>query len=172
MIKGKTIALRSLEENDLEILKNWRNSPHIRKTTREYRILNMLNQKNWFSSLHQNDPPKNIIFGVENNKKNLIGVCGLTYIDWKNKHAEISIYLGKKNWQKSLLGKELLQLITDYGFGELNLHRLYAEIFSTAPENIKLFEKMNFHREGILREKLWRNGKWNYSFIYAKILKS
>lgn len=162
--------MRSLEENDLEILKNWRNSPHIRKTTREYRILNMMNQKNWFSSLHQSNPPKNIMFGVENKRKTLIGVCGLTYIDWKNRNAEISIYLGKKDWQKNSIGTELLDLIVTYGFGELNLHRLYAEIFSTAPENIKLFEKMNFIQEGVFREKLWRNGKWNDSFIYAKIL--
>ena len=103
-------------------------------------------------------------------RKNLIGVSGLTYIDWKNRHAEISIILFKKNWQSLKEGKNTITLLTDYGFGELNLHRLWVEIFETIPANIKLFEHMNFKKEGELRDKLWRNKKWNNSFIYSKLI--
>lgn len=169
MISGKIINLRALEEEDLPKLKNWRNSDHIRITTREYRLLNMINQKNWFDKIHENDPPKQIMFGVINKKDELIGVTGITYIDWKNHHAEISIYLSKKNWQKQKEAIDVLNLIMSYGFGELNLHRLWVEIFVTAKENIILFEKMKFVKEGELRNKLWRNGKWWSSFIYSKL---
>ena len=60
-------------------------------------------------------------------------------------------------------------MLVEYGFGELNLHRLWAEIFENAPENIRLFEKVNFVKEGKLREKLWRDNKWYNSFIYSKL---
>ena len=53
MFEGKLVALRSLEKEDLETLRNWRNSKHIRKSTREYKLLNMINQKNWFESIHR-----------------------------------------------------------------------------------------------------------------------
>ena len=171
MLKGKHVHLRALEEEDLKILKNWRNSDFVRVTTREYLFLNMINQKNWFESIHKDNPPKFIMFGIENNKKILIGVCGLTYVDWKNSHAEVSIYIGKKNWQKSKEATDTLQLITEYRFGELHLHRLWAEIYDTAPENVILFEKMDFNKEGTLRDQLWRNRKWHNSFLYAKISK-
>ena len=170
MIKGKFVNLRALEENDLEKLKIFRNQDFVRSTTREFKLLNMKNQKIWFESIHKENPSKFIMFGIEDQKNMLIGVCGLTYIDWKNKHAEISIILSRKNWQKSKEAKNTIKILLNYGFAELNLHRLWVEIFEGAKENIQLFEKMNFSKEGKLREKLWRNGKWQDSFIYSKLV--
>ena len=46
--------------------------------------------------------------------------------------------------------KNTIELLINYGFGELNLHRLWVEIFDTIPENMKLFESMNFKKEGLL----------------------
>ena len=57
----------------------------------------------------------------------------------------------------------------EYGFGELNLNRLWVEIYDNMKENIKLFEKMNFIKEGCLRQKIWRKNRWWDSFIYSKL---
>tara|TARA_B110000014_G_C20102504_1_gene579045 strand:+ start:522 stop:1040 length:519 start_codon:yes stop_codon:yes gene_type:complete len=168
MIKGKNVSFRSLEKNDLSILKDWRNSENIRKTTREYRLLNMINQQKWFENLHLTVPPKDIMFGIMK-KNNLIGVTGLTYIDWKNKHAEISIYLKLKNWQKTKEAKETIEILKKYAFDELNLHRLWVEIFAIATENRALFKQMKFQEEGILKEKLWRKGQWWDSIVCSII---
>ena len=169
MFEGKNVNLRSLEIDDLGILKKWRNDKITRNHTREYRLLNMVNQKHWFETIHKDNPPKFLMFGVTDKRKKLVGVCGLTYIDWKNRHCEISIILYLKNWQKTKEAKETISLLINYGFGELNMRRLWVEIFDTIPENIKLFESLNFHREGILRDKLWRQKKWHNSYIYSKL---
>ena len=169
MFEGKNVNLRSLEIDDLGILKKWRNDKITRNHTREYRLLNMINQKHWFETIHKDNPPKFLMFGVTDRRKKLVGVCGLTYIDWKNRHCEISIILYLKNWQKTKEAKETISLLINYGFGELNMRRLWVEIFDTIPENIKLFESLNFHREGILRDKLWRQKKWHNSYIYSKL---
>jgi len=172
VIEGKYVNLRALERDDLQVLKIWRNDKKTRIHTREYRLLNMINQNNWFEQIHKENPPSVIMFGIENKKKKLIGICGLTYIDWKNRHAEISNIISMRNWQKTKEAKNTLDLIIKYGFDELNLHRLWVEIFDTIPENVKLFEKMRFMKEGTLRDKLWRNSKWHDSFIYSIIRKS
>ena len=70
MFEGKLVSLRALEKEDLSILKEWRNTLHVRKSTREYKLLNMINQKNWFESIHQSNPPKEIMFGILDKKKN------------------------------------------------------------------------------------------------------
>jgi RimJ/RimL family protein N-acetyltransferase len=163
------VSLRALEKEDLSILKEWRNSSHVRKSTREYKLLNMINQKNWFESIHQSNPPKEIMFGILNKRKKLIGVTGLTYIDWKNRNSEISIYFSTKNWQTKPDAKETINLILEYGFEELNLHRLYVEIFSLMKENIKLFTQMKFIKEGELRDKVWRENKWWNTVIFSKL---
>jgi|TARA_X000001036_G_C20642742_1_gene791813 hypothetical protein len=169
MFEGKSVSLRALEKEDLEILKEWRNSKHVRKSTREYKLLNMINQKNWFESIHQLNPPREIMFGILNKRKKLIGVTGLTYIDWKNRNSEISIYFSTNNWQTKSEAKEVINLILEYGFEELNLHRLYVEIFSLMKENIKLFSQLKFIKEGELREKIWRQNKWWDTIIFSKL---
>ena len=171
MFEGKFVTLRALEKEDLPSLKEWRNSLHVRKSTREYKLLNMINQKNWFESIHQSNPPKDIMFGILNKRKKLIGVTGLTYIDWKNRNSEISIYLSTINWQTKPEAKEVINLVMEYGFEELNLNRLYVEIFSLMKENIKLFTKMKFIKEGQLREKVWRQNKWWDTLIFSKLAK-
>ena len=57
----------------------------------------------------------------------------------------------------------------EYGFEELNLHRLYVEIFSLMKENTKLFSQMKFIKEGELREKVWRQNKWWNTIIFSKL---
>lgn len=165
------MILRSLEKEDLEKLRDWRNSLHVRKSTREYKLLSMINQKNWFDSIHNTTPPREIMFGILNKRKKLIGVTGLTYIDWKNRNSEISIYFSTKNWQSKPEAKEVINLIMKYGFEELNLHRLYVEIFELMKENISLFRKMKFVKEGCLRQKIWRQNKWWDAVIFSKLAK-
>jgi len=169
MIEGKFINLRALEKEDLSDLRDWRNSKHVSKSTREFRQLNMFLQNNWFESLHQHSPPKEIMFGIVNKRKKLIGVTGLTYIDWKNRTSEISIYLSYEKWQKKPEALDTLNLIMSYGFGELNLNRLWVEIYGNMKENITLFTKLDFIKEGCLRQKVWRCDKWWDSFIFSKL---
>ena len=169
MIEGKYVNLRALEKEDLELLKKWRNDKRTRTHTREYRLLNMINQREWFETIHKQNPPTMIMFGIENMKRKLIGVWGLTYIDWKNRHAEISQIMSMDKWQRTKEAKNTLELVIDYGFNELNLHRLWVEIYDTITENIKLYEKMKFVKEGTLRDRLWRKSTWHDSFIYSMI---
>ena len=168
MLEGKYVKLRALEKSDLTKLRDWRNSKHIRKTVREFRILNLLNQKQWFEKIYTENPPSSIMFGIVTNSK-LVGVCGLTYIDWKNKHAELSCYFQKTKWQKSKESIETIKLLLDYGFNELNLHRIWAEVYEISIENKKLLEKLGFVLEGTLRDKLWRDGRWWDSYVYSII---
>ena len=79
-------------------------------------------------------------------------------------------YIYLKNWQKTKQGKETILLLEKFGFDELNMRRLWVEIFDTIPQNIKLFESLNFVKEGTLRDKLWRDRKWYDSHIYSKLV--
>ena len=48
MLTGEITGLRAIEESDLEQLLAWRNDPRMRRFFREYRELNMTQQKSWF----------------------------------------------------------------------------------------------------------------------------
>ena len=169
MIFGEFAGLRAVEEEDLSQLLTWRNNSELRKYFREYRILNMEQQREWFIQKVLNDA-NTIMFSIVdiNDENSLIGCCGLCYIDWINRNADFSIYIGKDlSYIDQKCGPDAADLLIDYGFGELNLHRIYAEIFEFDEPKRVLLKNLGFKYEGKSHDKLWFEGKWVDSENYA-----
>lgn len=166
MIQGTKIHLRPLERDDLRQLRDWRNHPEIRSRTREYRLLNLENQEDWFASLTHDR--STIMLGIELPLAGtLIGVCGLTYIDWRDQRSEVSLYLAPDQQGKGY-GTDALQTLTGYAFTILNLHKLTAEIYSFNEASLNLFQKCGFTEEGRLRRHVYRLGQWCDSVMMAR----
>ena len=126
MLKGKYVGLRAIEESDLSQLLLWRNQPNYRRFFREYRELSQTNQRNWFDSKVLNDKSTEMFSIVDVNTGELLGACGLCYIDWINRNADFSIYIGKDDlYMAEGDAIEAAQIVRTYGFEELNLHRLW-----------------------------------------------
>lgn len=165
MIRGQKVILRAIERDDLTQLRDWRNDEEIRRRTREFRLLSMENQERWFKSLH--DDRNTIMFAILDDGKKLIGVVGLTYIDWKNRRAEVSIYIGDKAAQGKGYGMDTLRTVMRYGFHDANLHKLYAEIFAFNEPSVRMFEKAGFTRDGVKREDQFVDGKHWDTYMYS-----
>ena len=87
MLNGKKVILTSVEEENLEQLRNWRNRPELRKYFREYREISKTMQKRWFEKI--NNDPNQVNFEIRTlDNQLLIGHCGLYYINWIIKSAE------------------------------------------------------------------------------------
>jgi len=165
MLRGEKVRFRAIEREDLPQLRDWRNHPEIRRRTREFRLLSMENQERWFAQLH--DDRNTVMFAVLDEQGKLIGVVGLTYIDWKNRKSEVSIYIGDESaWGKGY-GLDALRTLVGYGFHTANLHKLYAEIFSFNEPSIKLFEKAGFKPDGRKREDQFVDGKYWDTLVYS-----
>jgi len=166
MLERKHVRIRQIEEEDLPKLRDWRNSLYIRAYTREYYPLSMLNQNKWLSSLLTDKT--NIMFAIEKKEdKEIIGCCGLTYINWKEGNGEVSIYIGEQKWQEKGYATDALQLLLKYGFCELRLHRVYAIIFEYNEASVKFFEKNRFTLEGRHREARFWEGKFHDELVYG-----
>ena len=97
MLKGKYVGLRAIEKSDLPQLLEWRNRPEYRRYFREHREINFDFQNSWFENKVVNDPSIRM-FAIEDLSSNkLLGACGLCYIDWVNRNADFSIYIGADN---------------------------------------------------------------------------
>jgi RimJ/RimL family protein N-acetyltransferase len=168
MLKGKYIGLRSIEKSDLPQLLEWRNKPEYRRYFREYREINAESQNRWFESKVLNDASTRM-FAIEDlSNKNLLGACGLCYIDWINRNADFSIYIGAQDLyvdDKFAIDASLIMI--KYGFEELNLHRLWAEIYDIDKPKQKMFDQLGFKLDGIHRQTHWMEGKWCNSLFYS-----
>ncbi|MBC8526628.1 MAG: GNAT family N-acetyltransferase [Candidatus Cloacimonetes bacterium] len=100
----------------------------------------------------------------------LIGHGKITCIDYYNKRCKISITIGnKKNWGKGY-AKETLIAIIEYCFKNLKLNRIGAEIFSFNKRSISLFESLNFNREGIIHQYVFKKGRFFDEYRYGLLI--
>jgi RimJ/RimL family protein N-acetyltransferase len=172
MIKGKVCGLRAIQHSDLDTLLKWRNSPEVRCFFRETREISPEQQSAWFENIVNKDPRTNMFSIVRLEDNELLGACGLCYIDQINQNADFSIYIGKDNlYIDEVYAVDAAQLLLSYGFDELNLHRIWAEIYSIDEPKIQFFDTLNFVVEGIHRETHWTKGKWVNSLFYGMLQK-
>ncbi|PKL70345.1 MAG: N-acetyltransferase [Methanomicrobiales archaeon HGW-Methanomicrobiales-1] len=170
MIHGNIIGLRAIEKEDIHQMLEWRNLPQLRRYFREYRELSYINQENWFENIIQNDRNTIMFAIVDLNNDILIGACGLCYINWIQRNADFSLYIGAGNiYIDEKFASDAGSILIKYGFDELNLHRIYAEVFEFDTPKQKLMAILGFKLEGTLRETHWSEGKWNDSLMYGTL---
>jgi len=177
MVKGKLIGLVAIEREDLKQLRDWRNNTEFRKYFREYCELSMANQEEWFEKKVLKDPTTMMLSVRRLSDNELIGVCGFVYINWVHRHADLSLYIGWNNEYIDEVGyaEETTRELLRYGFHELALNKVWTEIYEFDNKKKKLYDKIGFIQDGLLRQNYFYDGKWwdsrilsilNNEFIY------
>lgn len=168
MLKGRYTGLRAIEKKDLPLLMEWRNKPHLRKYFRETNEISTTNQEKWFESI-SNKNSINKMFAIVNLETDeLMGACGLCYLDWVNRSADFSIYIGYDDiYIDDKYAIDTANLMIDYGFGVLNLHRLWAEIYSIDNPKKRFFDMLGFTLDGEFRQTYWYDNQWHNSLFYS-----
>jgi len=97
----------------------------------------------------------------------LLGYASINWIEWTHDTGWIRLGIGDKvNWRQGY-GTDVITLLLDYSFNELNLHRLGAEIIEYNGGAKSLFEKAGFLQEVCRRKALKRDGKWWDVLLYG-----
>ncbi|MBD7984113.1 GNAT family N-acetyltransferase [Sporosarcina sp. Sa2YVA2] len=96
----------------------------------------------------------------------VIGSCGFLQYTAQHARTEVGLELSKEYWKSGIM-TEALTAVIQYGFSHMELMRIQALI---DPENIasqKLFEKLGFLQEGLLRKYERTNGKFEDVHMYS-----
>lgn len=159
MIKGNKVYFTAVNRGSIPQLMEWRNTPELRKYFREYREISDAMQEAWYNSRVLNND-KQVDFEIHDLESGkLIGHCGLYYISWVNRTAELTIYIGDMNFRRGGYGKDTLNLLMDYAFKTLNLNRVWCEVFSNNAA-VEVYRKIGFVDEGKLRQHHFENGEY------------
>jgi len=96
----------------------------------------------------------------------LLGDIGLEVTGWNQRNAFVGLGIGPREFWGRGYGTEAMELALQYGFLELNLHRVMLNVFEYNPRAIRSYEKSGFQHEGRIREALFREGKrWDLLFM-------
>ena len=96
----------------------------------------------------------------------LIGNVTLYAFYEMNRRCEVGYILARKHWGKGYLG-EALEAALDYGFRQLDLNRVEADIDPRNAASGKVLERLGFRKEGYMRERWLVNGEVCDSIYYG-----
>ncbi len=98
----------------------------------------------------------------------MIGTVGFTKIDTQNNSAEIG-YVLNPDYQRRGYGYEAAKQIVDFGFKQLELHRIEARFMKGNTASLKLTQKLGMTFEGYHRDYMLVKGTYRTIGISAII---
>lgn len=167
---GEKVYLRPLNELDAEgNYPYWFNDSEVCRYNRHARFPNT-KEKTLEYIKSVKDSLTELVLAIVDKKDNKhIGNVSLSRINYIDSNAELSIIIGEKDYWGKGIGKEAWEMVMDYGFKTLNLHRLYC---GTHAENIgmqKIALACGMKEEGKLIDAVFKNGKYADIILYGAI---
>ena len=161
------ISIRCIELEDLPIIQKWRNEESLRKFFREYRDFSITQKKDWYhKALNDNRFEMYVI--VDDDKGSLVGVCGLTYIEWVNRHCDLHFYIGENfKWIDEEYAPQAIKIILKKAFHTFNMNKVWVEIYEIDKKKLDFFKNLNFKVDAELREHYFYEGEYHSSFILS-----
>ncbi|KHO62627.1 GCN5 family acetyltransferase [Thermoanaerobacter sp. YS13] len=166
MLKSNRIELVPFESKYFEKFVEFRNSDDSRNLTMPgipYPVTVETVAERWKT---KKDPKENGEFAIIlRSTGEYIGNVSYNNVDWKNRNCEIAIMIGEEKHRNKGYGTEALNLLLDFIFNELNLHRVELRVYDFNERAIKSYEKCGFKKEGLLREVVYKHGKYINEYV-------
>ena len=87
------------------------------------------------------------------------GVAEIHSIEPEHRQAELSFWLAPDAWGRGYMS-EIVPALVAHAFGALGLNRLYAHHMLRNPASGRVLEKAGFRREGVLRQRVRKWGRY------------
>jgi RimJ/RimL family protein N-acetyltransferase len=167
-IKGDRIDLVAENSKWVDLFCKWRNDPDIRQYYRNFWPRTTEEIKKWLEPAPRGQIKEFIDFTIYHKAdKRPIGSIGFGHIDWTSRKANISAMIGESEyWGKGII-IEAARLLINYGFIELNLHKINAGIFSPNDRSLRAAEKLGFKKETVFKEHIYVDGKYHDNHRFA-----
>ncbi len=159
-LEGNIIDLCSINLEHVNLYTKWSNDPNVRIYSRNVIPWNLEEVKNWLEK-QKEGIKTNVMFEIWHKKDDKpIGTAGLSDIKWFNRNANLYVDIGEPEYWGQNIAPEVSKLLIDYGFEELNLHKIYVGIYSPNKRSLRAAEKIGFKYEATLREQIYIEGEY------------
>ncbi len=170
MLKGKTIYLRLLSQADLKDRVEWINDEENIQTLLFDWPTSYEKTLKWYNNVLF-DSAKLHFSIVDRDTDELIGMTGLLNIDRINHHAQLYITIGNRKYRGRRLPDEVIPLVLQYGFSELELKKIYLYTLPANERGRHVYERNGFRLDGILRQQVYCRGQQQDLYVHS-ILKT
>ena len=163
-LANQHIYLKLLDVKDAVHMEGWLNNPEvIVPYCGRYIPTTVSQQEKWIDRV--NNSKEEVRFGIYKKDDFIIGMVGLSKIDWYNRKACFGIMIGESRGHG--YGKLATKMCVDYGFYYLGLQSIWAECQSDNIASSKSMFAAGFRFCGKWPQGCFRNGKYIDLHLYS-----
>lgn len=96
----------------------------------------------------------------------LLGGAGISHISYVNRTANLGYWV-RSGVEGKGIATRAASLVLGFCFGQLDLMRVEIDVQTDNPKSARVAEKLGAFREGILRNKIFVNGKSRDAFCFS-----
>jgi len=166
-IKLPDVLLRSLEKQDADRLYTYRNDPATTAMLGGFSAgYSRDDMRDWIE-FHRATKNEVLWAIADLDDDSCIGHVGLYQVDHRIRKAEFAILIGDPDRRGTGIGKSVTSAVIEYGFAQLNLHRIELTVLAFNEPAIRLYEGLGFVKEGVQRDAQYRDGTYHDVILMA-----
>lgn len=158
------VSIRKFQEKDISNKIKWINDSKNNKYLHYDLPLEYEKTLNWFNKNKDRVDRYDAVIEVDGVP---VGLIGLLSIDYENSKAEYYITLGEERYKGKGVAKLASIQLLEYAFKELNLNKVYlfTEVENKSAQ--RLFEKLGFKKEGLLKQDVKNRNVLVDRYVYG-----
>jgi RimJ/RimL family protein N-acetyltransferase len=167
-IIGEKIVLRDFRQEDISGMRSWCNDPEVTRylSSRYTAPIPWEQTEAELSRFLQGDAGGYNLVVADRESGRYLGQVALFMIDHLSRKAELAIVMAPDSLGKGF-GGEAMKLLLNFGFGQVNLNRIWLTVNAGNQRAIHVYEKAGFAREGVLRQDRYFDGQYEDVWIMS-----
>lgn len=168
VLEGAAVRLRPIADADTDLIVKWRNTPSV--------VQNFIFRQTFTPEMHRSWLATKVATGqvvqyiiIDKADDKPIGSVYYRDIDNHNRSAEYGIFIGEESARGKGLGTETAKLFIDFGFAELQLHRISLRVLAENTAARRSYEKAGFVQEGVFRDMELLDGQYRDVVFMARL---
>jgi RimJ/RimL family protein N-acetyltransferase len=181
MMETERVILSAIEPEHIPAIVMWRNLPEVYRGFIEYAPLSTTQQTAYLANVAQGGTRRLWLINArerraEDGEKRAhrardrvpVGTVGIMDLDWRNRRCEFGpIFIGELEYRGRGLARDAEILVLDYCFNHLGMHKVIAHVTESNAEVIRLHEAAGFKRDILLRDHIFRSGRFEGLYLLS-----
>lgn len=163
VLQGVSVTLRPVEAADLEFIQAGVNHPDVQQLLGQFDPTSAAQERDYLEELEERDDAVQLLVEAGGER---VGVVEFDPIDRGTGVADFAIWIHPDH-QGHGYAREATELMCTYGFEELGLHKVTADVYAANEASRALFESVGFTLEGVGREDAYFDGEFQDSVYYG-----
>ena len=165
ILEGEKVRLRPMQDRDMPLFVQWLQDAEVRRWLASIAEPPTLEEQfDWYEG--RRSDPDSVLWSIETLDGRLVGSVELRLAQHAQR-AELGIAIQDKTMWSQGLGTDTVRLVMEYGFEDLELHRIEL---MTDEENVRgrrCYERCGFIEEGLLRQHRPIDGKFGNTIMMS-----